>query len=69
MKTLDARNSPELNLGELVWRALKHHKMGQMTILNKQDMHDKALANVKKRQRDKEKIRSFFRKPTTRYAA
>jgi transposase len=61
--------SPELNPGELVWRELKHHKMGRMTILNKQDMHEKALANMKKLQRDKEKIRSFFRKRTTRYAA
>jgi len=61
--------SPELNPGEFVWREVKHHRMGRMTILNKQDMHQKALANMKKLQRDKEKIRSFFRKPTTRYAA
>lgn len=61
--------APELNPGELVWREVKHHKIGRMSILNKQDMHRKALVTMRKLQRDKEKIRSFFRKPTTCYAA
>ncbi|MGH7715350.1 MAG: IS630 family transposase [Vulcanimicrobiaceae bacterium] len=61
--------SPDLNPSEQVWRDLKHHGVGRMTLYSLEDLKRKALARLHRLQRYPRKIRGFFLTPTTTYAA
>ncbi len=61
--------SPELNPGEGVWREVKAHRLGRAGVFSFADMKSKALGALRHLAHRPDKIRSFFRKPSTRYAA
>ena len=61
--------SPELNPDEWVWNELKNNGIGRMQVVGPDDMKKKILSHMKWMQRTPDLIRSFFRAPTTRYAA
>ena len=61
--------SPELNPDEQVWNEIKHRQIGKQPIKNKFDLKVRLRAALKSLQQNVEKIRSFFKLPTTRYAA
>jgi transposase len=61
--------SPELNPDEQVWNEIKHRQIGKQPIKNKFDLKVRLRAALKSLQQNIEKIRSFFKLPTTRYAA
>jgi len=53
--------SPELNPDELVWNDLKNW-LKQVTITGKKDLKKRVKQNLHRLQKEKEKVRSFFRK-------
>jgi transposase len=61
--------SPELNPDELVWCDLKQHGIGRMMVHDPEDLKDKVLRHLQVLQKDRQKIRSFYQTPTTKYAA
>lgn len=61
--------SPELNPDELVWNGLKNHGLGRRPHATKEQMKRDAIAYLRKLQRMPEVVRSYFRKPSTVYAA
>src|SRR5208282_747357 len=61
--------SPDRNPDELVWKHLKADTVGRMAITDKADFHTKVRAFMCKLQTDPEKIRSFYQKPSLKYAA
>jgi transposase len=61
--------SPELNPDELVWNNLKNHGLGRKPHATKEQLKRDAIAHLRKLQKLPEVIRSFFRKPSTIYAA
>src|ERR1700675_1247257 len=61
--------SPDRNPDELVWKHLKADTVGRMAITDKADFHTKVRASMRQLQNDPEKIRSFFHKPSLKYAA
>jgi transposase len=61
--------SPDLNPDELVWNHLKTHTVGRSTVIDKIDFKKKVTKSMKSLQKNKEKVRSFFQKPSLRYAA
>jgi hypothetical protein len=61
--------SPDRNPDELVWKHLKAHTVGRMAITDKADFHTKVRASMRQLQNDPEKIRSFYQKPSLKYAA
>jgi len=61
--------SPELNPDEWVWRNLKSGVMGKLQHFSKETMKEKAMAHLRRLQKQPEIIRSFFRSSTTIYAA
>lgn len=61
--------SPELNPDELVWNHLKNHTVGRSTVTDKADFKKKVTKSMKLLQNNKEKVQSFFHKPSLRYAA
>ena len=61
--------SPDRNPDELVWTHLKADTVGRMTITDKADFKAKVRASMRQLQNDPEKIRSFYQKPSLKYAA
>ena len=61
--------SPDRNPDELVWKHLKADTVGRMVVTDKADFKAKVVSSMRSLQRNPEKICSFFRKPTLRYAA
>ena len=61
--------SPDRNPDELVWKHLKTDTVGRATIANLADFRSKVKSSMLSLQRNPEKIRSFFQKPSLKYAA
>src|ERR1700681_4416119 len=61
--------SPDRNPDELVWKHLKADTVGRMAITDKADFHTKVRTSMRQLQNDPEKIRSFYQKPSLKYAA
>ena len=61
--------SPDRNPDELVWKHLKADTVGRMVITDKADFKAKVRASMRQLQNDPEKIRSFYQKPSLKYAA
>ena len=61
--------SPDRNPDELVWKHLKADTVGRMAITDKVDFKTKVRASMHQLQNDPEKIRSFYQKPSLKYAA
>jgi len=61
--------SPELNPDEHVWNDLKNNALGRQSISGPDHMKSSVLSHMRFLQKSPERIRSFFRAPTTIYAA
>lgn len=61
--------SPDCNPDELVWKHLKADTVGRMVATSKDDFKAKVVSSMRSLQRTPAKIRSFFQKPSLRYAA
>ena len=61
--------SPDRNPDELVWKHLKADTVGRMAITDKADFKTKVRASMRQLQNDPQKIRSFYQKPSLKYAA
>lgn len=61
--------SPDRNPDELVWKHLKADTVGRMAITDKADFKKKVRSSMRQLQNDPEKIRSFYQKPSLKYAA
>ena len=61
--------SPDRNPDELVWKHLKADTVGRTTITSFNDFKNKVKSSMISLQRSPEKIRSFFQKPSLKYAA
>jgi transposase len=61
--------SPELNPDEQVWNDLKNNGIGKSIITGPEDLSAKVFSHMKSLQKNREKIRSFFQMPETKYAA
>ena len=59
--------SPELNPDELVWREVKTHGTGRLSIAGADQMKSLLLAALRRLQRMPEKIAGFIRTPQTAY--
>ena len=66
---LSSTLSPDRNPDELVWKHLKADTVGRMAITNKADFKAKVRTSMRQLQNDPEKIRSFYQKPSLKYAA
>ena len=61
--------SPDRNPDELVWKHLKADTVGRTSITSLEDFRTKVKSSMRSLQRNPDKIRSFFHKPSLRYAA
>ena len=61
--------SPDRNPDELVWKHLKADTVGRMTITDNADFEARVRASMRQLQNNPEKIRSFYQKPSLKYAA
>ena len=61
--------SPDRNPDELVWKHLKADTVGRMTVTSKDDFKTKVRSSMRQLQNNPAKIRSFYQKPSLRYAA
>ena len=61
--------SPDRNPDELVWKHLKADTVGRMAITDKADFKTKVRSSMRQLQSNPEKIRSFYQKPSLKYAA
>ena len=61
--------SPDRNPDELVWKHLKANTVGRMTVTSKDDFKTKVRSSMRQLQNNPAKIRSFYQKPSLRYAA
>lgn len=61
--------SPELNPDEHVWNNLKTHGVGRQAIFSPEQLKKNVFSHMKRLQRDKNKIKSFFQDEKTKYAA
>jgi transposase len=61
--------SPDRNPDELVWKHLKADTVGRTSITSLDDFRTKVKSSMLSLQRNPDKIRSFFQKPSLRYAA
>jgi len=61
--------APDRNPDELAWKHLKADTVGRMAVTTKDDLAKKVRRSMRRLQNDPRKIRSFYRKPTLRYAA
>jgi transposase len=61
--------SPDRNPDELVWKHLKADTMGRMVATGKADFKTKVIGSMRGLQRNPAKIRSFYHKPSLKYAA
>jgi transposase len=61
--------SPDRNPDELVWKHLKADTVGRMAITDKADFKTKVHSSMRQLQNNPDKIRSFYQKPSLKYAA
>jgi len=61
--------SPDRNPDELVWKHLKADTVGRTSITSLDDFRAKVKSSMLSLQRNPEKVRSFFQKPSLKYAA
>lgn len=61
--------APDRNPDELVWKHLKADTVGRMAIVSRADFRTKVRSSMRQLQNDPAKIRSFYQKPSLRYAA
>jgi len=61
--------SPDTNPDELVWKHLKADTVGRTSITSFADFKSKVKSSMLSLQRNPQKIRSFFQKPSLKYAA
>src|SRR6266481_5215172 len=61
--------SPDRNPDELVWKHLKADTVGRTSITSLDDFKTKVKSSMLSLQRNPEKVRSFFHKPSLKYAA
>jgi transposase len=61
--------SPDRNPDELVWKHLKADTVGRMAVTDKDDFTSKVRSSMRQLQNNRAKIRSFYQKPSLRYAA
>jgi len=61
--------SPELNPDEYVWNDLKNNGIGRKVIQGPDQMKKDVLAHLRSLQKSPDLIKSFFKSPTTAYAA
>src|SRR5271169_4390481 len=61
--------SPDRNPDELVWKHLKSDTVGRTSITSLDDFREKVKSSMLSLQRNPEKVRSFFHKPSLKYAA
>jgi transposase len=61
--------SPDRNPDELVWKHLKADTVGRMVTTSKLNFKGNVVSSMRKLQHNPEKIRSFFQKPSLKYAA
>lgn len=61
--------APDHNPDELVWKHLKADTVGRKATTDRDDFRKKVRASMRSLQKNPAKIRSFFQKPTTKYAA
>ena len=61
--------SPDTNPDELVWKHLKSDTVGRASIVNRADFRKRVKSSMVSLQRNRNKIRAFFNKPSLKYAA
>ena len=61
--------SPDLNPDELVWNDLKSNIIGRKVANSKQELTAMALAGLRRIQKKKGRVTSYFKKKSTAYAA
>lgn len=61
--------SPDRNPDELVWKHLKADTVGRMVTTSKADFKAKVVSSMRSLQKTPAKIRSFYQKPSLKYAA
>jgi transposase len=61
--------SPDRNPDELVWKHLKADTVGRAAVASLLDFRNKVKSSMLSLQRNPDKIRSFFQKPSLKYAA
>src|SRR5450756_2261395 len=61
--------SPDRNPDELVWKHLKADTVGRMVTTSKANFKGNVVSSMRKLQNNPEKIRTFFQKPSLKYAA
>jgi transposase len=61
--------APDRNPDELVWKHLKADTTGRMVSTGKADFKSKVTSSMRSLQRNPKKIRSFYQKPSLKYAA
>jgi transposase len=61
--------SPDTNPDELVWKHLKSDTVGRASIVNRADFRKRVKSSMVSLQRNRDKIRAFFNKPSLKYAA
>ena len=61
--------SPELNPDELVWNDLKNNSLGRKSITSLEELKREVISYLRFIQKTPERVMSYFRAPTTSYAA
>ena len=61
--------SPELNPDELVWNDLKNNSLGRKAIASVEQLKREVISYLRFIQKTPERVMSYFRAPTTAYAA
>lgn len=61
--------SPDRNPDELVWKHLKADTVGRMVTTDKADFKSKVVSSMRSLQNNRDKIRSFYQRPSLKYAA
>ena len=61
--------SPDTNPDELVWKHLKSDTVGRASIVDRADFRKRVKSSMVSLQRNRDKIRAFFNKPSLKYAA
>ena len=60
---------PDLNPDELVWNDLKSHDLGRRVANTKSELKSMTIGGLRRIQKNKQKVKSYFAAKTTRYAA
>jgi transposase len=61
--------SPDLNPDELVWNNLKNQGTGRLAITGPDQLKNLVVGHLRSMQKNPELVRSFYRTPSTEYAA